>query len=104
MIIQTIDSVSQFRDAFRDAGRKDQFTYEGLQAIYDMLEDCYSDASYELDVIAICCDFAEYTPDELMKEYSEQADVDNLEALVKYLNNHTMVLEVSGGNFIIQGF
>lgn len=103
MIIQTIDTVSAFRDAFRDAGRKDQFTYDGLEALYDHINDCYQDNNYELDVVALCCEFSEYTPDELFKEYSH-IDAESIEALVDYLGDNTMLITVSNGNYIIQGF
>jgi hypothetical protein len=37
--------------------RGNQFSYEGLELIYDHLEEWYPDM--ELDVIAICCDFSQ---------------------------------------------
>ena len=37
-MIQTIN-VSDFRDAFKACGRADQFSYEGLGALFDYLED-----------------------------------------------------------------
>jgi hypothetical protein len=53
---------SMFRDEFVRMGRKDQFSYEALGAMYDALieleEDCGSEM--ELDVIAICCEYSEY--------------------------------------------
>ena len=61
MIVSTIDNVSQFRDEFHRCGRGKQFTYDGLEVLFDMLED-YSDSTgepYELDVIALCCEYAE---------------------------------------------
>jgi hypothetical protein len=51
---QTINHASQFRDAFRAAGRQDQFSYEALGLLFDYLEDVHPD--YELDVIGLCCD------------------------------------------------
>lgn len=103
MIIQTIDTVSAFRDAFRDAGRKDQFSYEGLEALYEQINEVYQDNNYELDVIALCCEFSEYTPDELLKEYSH-VDAENIETLVDYLSDNTVLIIVSSGNYIVQGF
>ena len=58
---QTIN-FSQFTDAFTSYGRDDQFSYDGLKALFDYLEqledDCGTD--FELDVIALCCEFSEY--------------------------------------------
>ena len=52
----TVDQ-STFVREFEAYGRADQFSYEALEALfeyYDELED------FELDVIAICCDWTEY--------------------------------------------
>ena len=51
----------QFMEAFRNL-RPDNFSYKGLQALWDYLEE-YEDSTgeeLELDVIGICCDFTEY--------------------------------------------
>lgn len=57
-------SVSEydFEQAFNDAGRGDQFTYYGKKALYEYLEQMGDDCGieYELDVIALCCEFTEY--------------------------------------------
>ena len=61
-IVQTLN-VYQFRDAFRAYGRNDQFSYNGLECLFDYLEE-YSDSTgepFELDVVALCCDFYEDT-------------------------------------------
>jgi len=67
---QTIN-LEQFRDAFQSI-RPDNFSYEGLEVLYDFfeeLDDC-SENETELDVIAICCEFSESTPDEIIDDYS----------------------------------
>ena len=58
---QTID-VHDFRDAFGACNRADNFSYEGLGALFDYLEQLEEDIGeeMELDVIAICCDFTEW--------------------------------------------
>ena len=35
---QTIDTVSSFRDEFRACGRADQFSYEALGILFEVLE------------------------------------------------------------------
>ena len=62
-MIQTIN-VSDFRAAFHSMGRKDQFSYEGLGALFDYLEE-FDGGSYELDVIALCCDYSEDSPEDI---------------------------------------
>ena len=76
---------SLFCDQFSAMGRYGQFSYEAKKALYDYLEEI--DSSYELDVIALCCDFVEY--DNLV-DYNYQNDtkyeswnqIDSLIALV----------------------
>lgn len=49
-----------FREQFKAYGRADQFSYEGLEALFDYLEELeHCEEPYELDVIALCCDFSE---------------------------------------------
>lgn len=70
---------SMFVDAFRSMGRENQFSvihargaslgaYEALRVIYDYLEDRQDDP-YELDVIAICCEFSHDTATEIADQY-----------------------------------
>jgi hypothetical protein len=63
MIVQTVNE-NQFIDAFRTWDTyKDNFSYEGLKALYEELEEVseYNDSkTIELDVVAICCDYTEY--------------------------------------------
>jgi hypothetical protein len=70
-IIETID-LSLFRSRFADYGREKDFSYEGLEALYEYLnelsEDC--DVPMEMDVISICCDFCEYDSGQLFREFT----------------------------------
>ena len=60
-----------FRNAFIQL-RPDNFTYEGLTALYNHLEDLEQDTGQEieLDVIALCGDFSEY---ENLEEYKKMS-------------------------------
>ena len=57
---QTINEY-QFRRAFEEC-RPNNFSYEGLTALYDYLERYEEDTEteLELDVIGLCCEFSEY--------------------------------------------
>jgi hypothetical protein len=60
-----------FHDAFKRI-RPDNFSYEGLKALFDYLED-YEEScgeEMELDVIAICCDFTEDSVQDIADNYS----------------------------------
>ena len=88
---------SQFIDRFRDMNRKENFSYNGLSALYDYLGDI--DENYELDVIAICCEYAEYKDlEEFQKDYNKE-EYPNMESV----KDKTEVIEFSTG-FIIQQF
>ena len=92
----------QFAEAFKTAGRKDQFSYNGLNALFDWLEEV--DEDHELDVIALCCDFTEYESAlECAKEmvsdweyecsYSqENGEEENEESALEYLQEQTCVI------------
>jgi len=78
MIYEEVTS-SGFHDAFIRMGRKDQFSYEGREALYEYLEE-YSETVNEdvkLDVIALCCEYSEEDVEEVLKNY----DLESLDEL-----------------------
>jgi len=99
-MIQTITK-SDFTTAFHRAGRGNQFSYEGLHALYDDLE-LYAESSgdpIELDVIALCCDYAEYEDLEAFQEdYGE--DYESIDEI----GQATTVIMIDDTSFIIQQF
>ena len=101
MIVQTINE-HQFREAFKDMGRGDQFSYDGLGLLFDYLEqvsdDC--DEPYELDVIGLCCDFAEGTPEEIARNYS--IDIDDVVCYL--LQNSVFIGETYEGTIVYRQF
>jgi hypothetical protein len=68
-MINTINKY-EFSDAFHKMGRGDQFSYEGLIALFDYLEMLEDDIGepIELDVISLCCEYSEY---ENLKEFQD---------------------------------
>jgi hypothetical protein len=73
-----------FRDAFKKAGRENNFSYDGLGLIFDYLEEQERDLGedYELDIIALCCELSEEMPDEIRANYKLDADCDVLDYLL----------------------
>ena len=70
-------SITDFMDAFEKM-RPSNFTYEGLECLYNYLIDYEqdTDTEIELDVIALCCDYSEYKNlDEYRKSYSSIKDI-----------------------------
>ena len=58
--------------------RSEQFTYEGLEVLFDYLTDLeFCEEESELDVIGLCCDFAEGEPVEIARDY--RIDIEGLE-------------------------
>ena len=99
-MIQTINK-SEFTSAFHRAGRGDQFSYKGLIALYDYLED-YEDSTgeqIELDVIGLCCEYSEYDSlKDFQEDYSE--DYESIEDI----EGETQVIMIDDDAFIIQAF
>ena len=112
-IVQSINSVHQFREAFRLAGRMDQFSYEGLEVLFDYLEE-YSDSTgepVELDVVALCCDYYESSIQELIDNYKidlsevDEDDPDSITEVVReYLEDKTSVCGQVEGGFVHAAF
>lgn len=81
-----------------------QFTYEGLNSLYDYFDD-YEESTgeeIELDVIAICCDYAEYSKDELVMDYGHLGD--SLEAIIEAIREESDIIDVPNGNYIVRAF
>jgi len=102
-----------FTEWFRTSEtRKDQFTYNGLIALFEYLEQYEEDTNtkIEFDPIALCCEYSEYeTALECAKEYSD-FDVKDKEELdtpeevaLDFLEEKTTVIEFDGG-IIIQNY
>jgi len=60
-----------FIDAFKNLDRVSNFQYDGLEALFEYLTDLERDCgeSYELDVIALCCDFTRF---DSIEDYNQQ--------------------------------
>ena len=102
---QTINEY-QFKDAFQEC-RPNNFSYEGLTALYEYLEEYEEDTGQEmeLDVIGLCCDFTEYDSlEEFQQEYYEDEPKDSYKTIDE-IENETIVIRIEGTEgFIIQDF
>jgi hypothetical protein len=74
--MKTTISVYDFRDAFHKMGRGNQFSYDGLGILFDHIEEVEEscDEDFELDVIGLCCDFAESDWQTIASDYSIEID------------------------------
>ena len=103
---QTIN-LYQFRDAFYNMDRKENFSYEGLELLFDMFEEI--DENMELDVIAICCDYNEESWEDIANNYSIdlddcEDDEEKREVIKDYLEDNTFLVGVVGDGFVYQAF
>jgi hypothetical protein len=116
----TIENASQFRDEFRQCGRHTQFSYEALDLLFDYFEEI--DPDYDLDVIALCCEYSEHSVSNIARNYgidlSECSDgvctasayglgqVAKCEAdtVLAYLNDHTSVVGVTPSGIVYAQF
>jgi len=99
---QTVDNASQFRDAFRAMGRHDQFSYEGMELLFDYFEEL--DPDMELDVIAICCDYSEDSTENIIKDYGieyEENEPGAMEAATAYLEANSTIVGITSTGSIV---
>lgn len=90
----------EFSEGFR-AIRPDNFTYEGLRALFDYLENYEEEMGekIEFDVIALCCDYSEYSDiEEFQHNYGEEYET------IEDIEERTTVIRIDNDSFIIQGF
>lgn len=118
------DAVEAFRahDRLRTPTTSGNFDYEGVNALFAYLEDLADDMGepIEFDVVALCCDYAQYdSVEEAASEYDNDDEVaealrvigrddDDADearlALLDWLRDRTTVLELDSGAIIIQSF
>ena len=99
---------SDFVDAFHAYERYDSFGYQALRVIYDYMEEVAPE--FELDVIAICCDFNTEHYKDIADNYTiDLSDADGDEDTEKqivldYLNDNTSVLGETDCEIVYQCF
>ena len=105
-IIQEIN-LYQFRDAFVRAGRRDSFSYKGLEYLFNYMEEYGT--NYVLDVVELCSEYTESSYDRIAADYDiDLSDCDDeeekLDGVRQYLEENTTVVAEFNGTFIYQQF
>ena len=91
-----------FVDAFNRRGRSKQFSYSGLKALFEYLEDIF-DGDYELDVIALCSEWIEYCDVvDINMDYGQ--DFEDLDEAKDWLEDYTTVLDAGDDTLVILQF
>ena len=86
--MKTTVSQNDFLDAFKKL-RPDNFSYEGLMALYDYLENFEEETEKEteLDVILFCCAYTEdENLEEYKKSYSSINSIDDIQSATTYIS------------------
>ena len=101
-IVDTI-TLSMFRDYFlRSEQYKNNFSYEGLEALYNYLEEYSEDLGedIEMDVGAFSCDYSEYNDiQEFQKDYGKEYKT------IEDIELYTQVIKIKDKtSFIVQQF
>ena len=88
---------SEFHRAF-EALRPNNFSYAALDVLFEYFEQYEEETGeeVELDVIAICCDYAQSTFEEVMDDYKLDDDEDEGARIVatRFLEESTQVVAV----------
>lgn len=92
---------NDFIEEFKKYNREDAFSYQGKKALYNYLNDLSDDIGepIELDVIALCCEFSEFTN---LEEFNDNYNL-NLDC-IEDINDYTIVIPINEESFIIQDF
>lgn len=110
--------LNDFRKAFSDANRDNNFSYEGKEVLFEYLERYESDTGeeIELDIIALCCEFSEDAPMNIASNYDfdigqfddlneEEHDETVLAFVIDMLTDNTCVCGVTEqGTIVYQNY
>jgi hypothetical protein len=106
--MKTTITQSAFIDAFTCAGRANQFSRPALGLLLEHFEQIEEDTGeeIELDVVSICCDYAESSTGEVIDYYSIEIDegCDEVDAVREYLHNYTIVVGETPSGFVYLQF
>jgi hypothetical protein len=107
--MKTTVYLHDLRTQFHQMGRGEQFSYDGLRVLFEALSNTKTTtgSEVELDVIALCCEYSEDTPEEIAQNYGIDLEDDGnqLNNVLDYLHDHTMVCGVTkDGSIVYQQF
>jgi len=84
---------SLFESRFRDYNRLSNFP-KGLRDLYDHLSQLAKETEtpFELDVIALCCEFTEDSIENVLKEHDIE-DIEDLDTTVIHVDDETVIYQ-----------
>lgn len=109
--MKTTINFSNFCNSFTEANRTDQFSYDALKIIWDDIEEYEQSTGeeMELDVIAICCDYAESHWKDIAYDYSIELDQakdneEQQEQVLDYLADQGVFVGITGDSVVYRQF
>jgi len=100
--------LSEFCQEFLNSSYKDNFSYEGLQILYNYFEELEKETGQEIDfdIIAICSEYSEESFEEIANSYNldlseYESDEEKIELVEEFLKDNGAFIGVtSEGNFV----
>ena len=98
-IMYTRVTEDNFRNTFLTSDYSENFSYDGLTALYDYFEELEAGTgqTIEFDLITIAGEYSELTIDELRDNYFIDKDID----VIEYLQENTIVIEIENSDSVI---
>jgi hypothetical protein len=80
---------------------EDGFSYDGLCALYDYLNELSDDSGEDIkfDRIALRCEYDEYSN---LEEYNKAYGKNH--KAIEFIGNYTVVIDIDGKSFIVQAW
>ena len=97
-------SFDDFEREFSEYGREDNFSWHGLKALYDYIWDIAeeTDTPYVLDVIALCCEYTEYSIEDVVSAFPDILEgLDTTDEILDELNYHTTAIRTGSPDIIV---
>ena len=88
-----------FRNTFLTSDYKNNFSYDGLTALYNYFEELEDDLGepIEFDLVGIACEYSELSIKDLIDNYSIDKDIN----VIEYLQERTQVIEIEDSDRVI---
>ena len=87
-----------FKRAFKDCNRDDNFSPEGLDILFGYFEE----DDIELDAIGICCDYCESTLEDINQDYNQEFE--DLDEAEEWLQDQTTVVGKTDDTIVFAQF
>lgn len=101
MLVKTIYTGDQLQKEFENFGRWGQFTPTAFDALADYFAEF--EGEIELDIPAICLEFRELRPDELVRDYAPGYG-ETAEEIAEAIADETWIVTLENGNYLLQNF